>query len=452
MSETMQNENISKVENVDVLYKSQQLEFESCDNALIGNFDKNFQYKIYDIIIPELINIEKTIEEKTADKYIAFAILDKTKLNFVVTLEKLKNDLLSATLKLVEKVVVAKIFTTTITTTLQTFTDYDSPDFLYKVRKAFHLVAVGENAGKGSITDYISPPIELLTEILRKKELLEQLKFNREVVERKYVANVLQELRKTESGSVIVKSFVKTLKKNKLEQVQNNKIILYRQLLDKILEDEATKSRLNKEQLEKILAFRTAYIEEFRNQSKNYEKKAENETILGADKPKPKIEAKSSSPSKSSGGGGKSGGGSKGGGGSKDGGKKDDKKKDDKKKEETKLYLSEPLRKKGEAGPNNKKIENGKNEEKTEKVVPEIIENNDEGFLHNQLLTNMQIMKEKIEMQEKDLFIEQSKITKINKITTQKIVEEKTNVNSTSPSSLTEKSKISNIKSFEKDT
>lgn len=312
------------------IYSAEMKKFETCENILVGNFNENNEYKILDIVNRELIKLQKVIEYKDEKEYRATANVNKVKLNFIVSIEILPENKVSATLKLVENMVVAKMYKSTITTQLSKFIDNGSDNFLFKVRKAFHLVSKDELNGKVDIRDYVAPPIELYTELKKKHEFYEKMIFEREQKDKAYITAVLNILRKSKNGNLILKKFVGIIKDKNLDKDKSNNIFIFRHILDKVIEEETLQNNLDISDCIKIKEARILYLEEIKEAHTTHDKN--NETILGKVTPKSKSAAKSSSSkknggsssdggSKSKGGGGKSGGG----GDKKDSGKKKDK-------------------------------------------------------------------------------------------------------------------------------
>ena len=182
-------------------YSLAELKFQACENHLLGNFDKDKNYKILDIIYPELINLQKVLGKRTSGFYTASCYIEQTTLNFVVKIEKPEEGQISATLILEEKLIFAKNFETIISTPIKTLTDYDTPDFAFKVRSAFHLVNEEDADEMTLFENYVSPPIELVTELLKKAEMLEALKSGRDKLENEYMNAMLKALRKTKEGT-----------------------------------------------------------------------------------------------------------------------------------------------------------------------------------------------------------------------------------------------------------
>lgn len=304
-----------------IKYSAETKKIEARENLLVGNFNENGEYKILDIIVKELVSLQKIIEFKDEKEYKATAVISKVKLNFVVIIEDLPDNKKLATLKLVENLVVAKIYKSTITTPLSKFEDFNTDNFLYKVRKAFHLISKDEQSGKVDIKDYVSPPIELYTELKKKQDYFSKLMLEREVIENKYITNIFNILRKTEKGNSILKKFVGIVKANQLDKNTANKFMVFRQILDRIIEEETTQNTFDIKDQIKIKEARTIYLQEIKTAEKKFEK--EQDSILGKSSLKPKAPSKPAMSKSSGGGGGDSGGGSKskgGGGGGKSGG------------------------------------------------------------------------------------------------------------------------------------
>ena len=241
-------------------YSLAELKFEACENHLLGNFDKDKNYKILDIIYPELINIQKVLGKRTSGFYTASCYVEQTTLNFVVKIERLEEGKISATLMLQEKLVFAKNFETTISTPLKTITDFDTPDFAFKVRSAFHLVNENDVDEISLLENYVSPPIELVTELIKKAEMYEFLKPAREKFETDYLSNILKILKKTEAGTLLVKNFFAIVKQNGLHEEKENRNQRFKELLDYLVDEKIAENALPQETVEEIAEARNSFV------------------------------------------------------------------------------------------------------------------------------------------------------------------------------------------------
>ena len=246
----------------EALKKSQlhELFYQACENRLLGYFDSNQSYHIRDIVKKELINIEKIIEEKTNDSYFAFCVINKTKLNFMVELTPLDDGNMRATLKLVETFTFAKIYTATITTKIHSITEPNDVHFLVKIRSKFNLVKKDED--KAILENYKSPPIEVLTELLKKEAFLVDLREKHYALDNCYLTKIIKELKKTPEGLKLVKNFITTVKTNKLDELKENKLAVFRQLLNKMIEEEIEQKTLPAIQQENILKIQITFLED----------------------------------------------------------------------------------------------------------------------------------------------------------------------------------------------
>lgn len=261
-SKETQNQELPKLDINDVLkdYSLAELKFQACENHLLGNFDKDKNYKILDIIYPELINLQKVLGKRTSGFYTASCYIEQTTLNFVVKIEKPEEGQISATLILEEKLIFAKNFETIISTPIKTLTDYDSPDFAFKVRSAFHLVNEEDADEMTLFENYVSPPIELVTELLKKAEMLEALKSGRDKLENEYMNAMLKALRKTKEGTALVKNFFGIIKQNGLYEENENRVRKLKQLLDYLIDEKIGDNVLPEETLEEIAEIRNTFL------------------------------------------------------------------------------------------------------------------------------------------------------------------------------------------------
>lgn len=250
-------------------YSLAELKYQACENHLLGNFDKDKNYKILDIIYPELINIQKVLGKRTSGFYTASCYVEQTNLNFVVKIERLEENRISATLLLQEKLVFAKNFETTISTPLKTITDIDTPDFAFKVRSAFHLVNADDVDEMSLFENYVSPPIELVTELIKKAEMLDVLKPGREKFETEYLSSVLKALKKTEEGTLLVKNFFAIVKQNGLHEEKENRNQRFKELLDYLIDEKIAENALPEETVNEVAQARNAFVVESKKESFN---------------------------------------------------------------------------------------------------------------------------------------------------------------------------------------
>lgn len=322
-----QAESLPKLDVKQVLedYSLAELKYQACENHLLGNFDKDKNYKILDIIYPELISIQKVLGKRTSGFYTASCYVEQTNLNFVVKIERLEEGKISATLILQEKLVFAKNFETTISTPIKTITDLDTPDFAFKVRSAFHLVNADDVDEITLFENYVSPPIELVTELLKKAEMLDFLKGGREKFETDYLSAVLKALKKTEEGTLLVKNFFAIVKQNGLHEEKENRNERFKELLDYLIDEKIAENALPEETVNEIAEARNTFVVESKKEAYNLmqtKSKSGFKGFLGVKKnlskdlaspPKPpkapeKEKSAQSQSSSSSSGGGSSGG------------------------------------------------------------------------------------------------------------------------------------------------
>lgn len=300
-------------------YSLAELKFQACENKLLGNFDQNKNYKIMDIIYPELINIQKILGKRSSDFYTASCYIEQTTLNFIIKIEKSEDKMISATLILQEKLVFAKNFETIISTPLKTITDVDTPDFAFKVRSAFHLINAEDADELTLFENYVSPPIELVTELIKKAEVLEALKNGRDKLENEYISSILKTLKKTEVGTALAKSFFAIVKQNDLHEEKENRTRKFKQLLDFLIDEKIAENALPEETLEEIASIRNTFNIESKKETFNFmqtKNKSGFKGFIGVKKnpdksvepPAPKVEQKPSKTEKTESFGGSSGG------------------------------------------------------------------------------------------------------------------------------------------------
>lgn len=286
-------------------YSLAELKFQTCENRLLGNFDKDKNYKILDIIYPELINLQKVLGKRTSDFYTASCYVEQTTLNFIVKIEKPEDGMISATLILQEKLVFAKTFETIISTPLKTITDLDTPDFAFKVRSAFHLINAEDADEITLFENYVSPPIELVTELIKKTEMLEALKSGREKFENDYMSSMLKALKKTEAGTALAKTFFSIVKQNGLHEETENRMRKLKQLLDFLIDEKISENALPEETLSEIAEIRNTFNLEAKKEAFNFmqtKNKSGFKGFIGVkknldkplEKPAPKAEAQKS--------------------------------------------------------------------------------------------------------------------------------------------------------------
>lgn len=301
-------------------YKNEWV-FEQCSNILLGDFDEQDNYAIKPIIISELKVLPKVILEKDFEGYTAFSIVLQHKLNFEVAIEDLPGDMRKATLILVENYDVGIIYKSKIRTVLAEYTEQNSPAFHDNVRRNFNLIYREEMERTIGLNEYKGSPIETTTQIFDMRSLLTKKLSKREELSKKYVNKMLQELKNSKVGVKILNQFLLTVRANKLNDLEENKYIILKQVLDKIINEELKNKAFSIPELEIIQGVRDEFITESKAAEVEYDKAIEDSAVGIAD-PSPKKSAEKSPARKGGGGGGgnKGGGGKKSGGGGKGGG------------------------------------------------------------------------------------------------------------------------------------
>ena len=319
-------------------YDSAELHLLALQNSLIGNFDKDGNYKIPNLQRVELINIDKIVQTSNSEEIIAVATIGGKPLNFKISLTT-NETFRTATLNLVEDVKVSNTTLYTLSTEIAKYSETDTPNFIYNIRQKFNIHSKDENVGISSWSEYKAPPINLVGELSYKQSELEMIAKAREEIDEKYVIAVLVALKATKAGKGIIREFIREAKKNEYQNMGIGRFLVYRQIIDALTTDAKNKNILTQTQVEEINTSKTKYVTTAAaiiSASRMAKEKAE---MAGA-APLKTGPAKSAGGGGKKSGGGKSGGGSKGGGskgggggGSKGGKKKKGGKKDDKKKE-----------------------------------------------------------------------------------------------------------------------
>lgn len=241
-------------------YAMDELKYLCAKHHLIGNFDKNKKYFIIEMIYPELVRINKTIEKQTENQIFATARLANNTINFVVNFDQDEQNNATATLVLEEQICVEKTKLIKLSTTLSSITAENNVLFDQKVRKAFHLWRKDEQPDeKNLFENYVAPPIELVTELLKKSELFEALKASREKFEVEYVNNILKELKNTEIGIKIAKVFLSHLREHKVNNPQANSAHLFHGLLDTLIDEQIEQNAFSNEAIERIAKVRQTF-------------------------------------------------------------------------------------------------------------------------------------------------------------------------------------------------
>ena len=239
----------------------EELKFQACQNHLIGSFDKDKQYHILEIILPELIKLDKVIVDKQPQRYTAFSKVLQQKIWFAVDFEKQPDGKMKASLVLEEKFVIGGVFEATLQTPLLDFVDDDAPDFSAKMRKAFHLF-LGDDVDEKSLwEDYVSPPIELVTELIRKTELLPALSNGREKRVAEYLNQMLKALKTTPEGTSIAKLFFIEIRQSPIKDITQNRTETFKAVLDKLIDAEIASGNFSEAQMKAVAEVRQEFVE-----------------------------------------------------------------------------------------------------------------------------------------------------------------------------------------------
>lgn len=269
-------------------------------NLLLGEIDENRTYRIPDEIAKELIVLEKIVTSKDDLGYKAYAICGPLKLNFIISVKELIQDESTfkvAYLKLVESYKKQQEGEKSyIVTTLAKFQDIFSDDYLFKVKKAFHLHSKEESEGKVFEENEILAPLTL--SLFNRFTMLEtnKIKVNLEL---KHLQDLLKILNATPKGKVIAEKFIKQTNfrtegvKGKEYSYSKLKEILY-QMIDSAIQQK----KLEAPVITKISEAKAKHIAEIK-------KETGKESMPFKEKPAGKSASKSSgSESKSKGKGG----------------------------------------------------------------------------------------------------------------------------------------------------
>ncbi|MBR2221288.1 MAG: hypothetical protein IJ975_04040 [Clostridia bacterium] len=277
-----------------------ELKFQACQNHLIGNFDKDKKYHILEIILPELIKLDKVVAEKNPQRYTAFSKILDQKIWFAVEFEKQTDGKLKATLVLEEKFVVGGVYEATLQTPLSVFIDNDAPDFAAKMRKSFHLFLSDDDDEKSLWEDYVSPPIELVTELIRKTELLPALSNGREKRVAEYLNQMLKALKTTPEGTSIAKLFFIEIRQPPIKDITQNRTETFKAVLDKLIDAEIAAGNFSEAQMKAVAEVRQQFIEATKHSAVEF---YENKTKTAAPvKEKESEKPKEKTPEKTKGG------------------------------------------------------------------------------------------------------------------------------------------------------
>ena len=328
-------------------YETEELKLLAIQNGLIGNFDDEGMYQIPQLHRHELINMEKLITEKTRDYYTANSQISGKTLNFIVDIKGDETSL-TASLKLVEQVKIQDTTLFTLTTELAKYSDINSPDFLFKLRKNFHLRNKDENVGVTSWKDYTAPASNVVGELVFKASELEIMSKGRDSIDSVYITALILALKSTKNGKVVIRQFLKEVRSKKYNALETSKFMTYRQIMDALVSEALVKRLIDASQLAKINQAKTAYAQSLKPIITANKDEAREKAEMALAVPSKSAGGKAKSgggKKKSKGGGGKSGGGKSGGGGGgkSGGGKKKGGDKKGGKKEEKKPRFNTPL-------------------------------------------------------------------------------------------------------------
>ena len=304
----LQEENKLDIDAVLTQFSFDELKFQACQNHLIGNFDKDRKYHILDIILPELLKLHKIVTEKNPQHYTAFSKVLQQKIWFAVDFEKQTNGKMKASLVLEEKFVIGGVYEAILKTLIAEFVDDDAPDFSGKMRKTFHLFLDDDIDEKSLWEDYVSPPIELVTELIRKTELLPALSNGRDKRVAGYLNQMLKALKTTPEGTSIAKLFFIEIRQPPIKDIVQGRIETYKAVLDKLIDAEIAAGNFGEAQMKAVAEVRQEFIEATKqNAVEFYENKAQTaapvkdkETEKPAEKPAEKPVQKSTEKPKES--------------------------------------------------------------------------------------------------------------------------------------------------------
>lgn len=303
-----QEENKLDIDAILTQFSFDELKFQACQNHLIGNFDKDRKYRILDIILPELLKLHKIVTEKNPQHYTAFSKVLQQKIWFAVDFEKQPDGKMKASLVLEEKFVIGGVYEAILKTLIAEFVDDDAPDFSGKMRKTFHLFLDDDIDEKSLWEDYVSPPIELVTELIRKTELLPALSNGRDKRVAGYLNQMLKALKTTPEGTSIAKLFFIEIRQPPIKDIVQGRIETYKVVLDKLIDAEIAAGNFGEAQMKAVAEVRQEFIEATKqNAVEFYENKAQTaapvkdkETEKPAEKPAEKPVQKSNEKPKES--------------------------------------------------------------------------------------------------------------------------------------------------------
>ena len=261
-------------------------------NILLGKIDENRKYKISNEIAKELIVLEKVVTSKDELGYKAYALCGPLKLNFIVSVKDLVQDESNfkiAYLKLVENYTKPNQDEKSyIVTTIAKFQDIFSDNYLFKVKKAFHLHSKNEIEGKVFEENEILAPITL--SLFNRFTLLETNKVKTNL-ELKHIQDLLKILKETPKGKIIAEKFINQTNfrtggiKGKEYSYSKLKEILY-----KIIDSAIQEKKLEAPIIIKISEAKTKHIAEITKEPKK------ETTVPLKEKPVEKSSPKSSRP------------------------------------------------------------------------------------------------------------------------------------------------------------
>ncbi|MDD4685889.1 MAG: hypothetical protein PHI76_01200 [Clostridia bacterium] len=293
------------------------------EDVLLGNFDSNNNYEIPEMVAAELLNIEKIVIGKENNDYKAYALCGEIRLEFYISVEDIiipdSMPEKRAVLKLIEKYRTDKAQTQkdTIITTVSHYQDIFTNDFLFKVRKEFHLNSKDEVPGRVFHNNENIAPF-IVGSFKNRFSQIEIVGMDKVKSMAQHIKELISILRSSEKGRNVANKF---LKKTKFDKNQIDKTYTYKELLKELysaIDIAISEKNLDTETIKKITEARKAFAKEVKLEGAGAKSKA------GSSGSAKKSGKKSSSSSRSSGSKGKSGGGGKGGGGEGDAGKKKD--------------------------------------------------------------------------------------------------------------------------------
>ncbi|MDD3397187.1 MAG: hypothetical protein PHR96_01430 [Clostridia bacterium] len=202
-------------------------------NCLLGKIDKN-KYQISNDIAKELIILEKIVTSKDDNEYKAYALCGTVQFDFIISVKDIIQEgkplIKVAYLKLVESFRKGpqskKIYISTI---VAKFQDIFTNDYLFKVKKAFHLHSKNEDAGKVFYNNESIAPFTLSA--YYRFSVLETYSTDKKDSELKHIQALLKILHSSAKGRDIAEKFEK---QTKFKTQSAGKKFVYAELIAKL--------------------------------------------------------------------------------------------------------------------------------------------------------------------------------------------------------------------------